>query len=491
MSTYMQQVIERAQAHIDRASAVVSESNLRQRFHLMGPCGWINDPNGLIFFRGQYHAFYQFNPYDGFWGTMHWGHAVSDDLLHWDHLPIALAPSEPYDDYPKGGCFSGSAIEKDGKLLLFYTGSAYHGHGVVQTQNVAISDDGVHFRKYEGNPVIEAPEGVDGDCFRDPKVWEHDGGYYMVVGARFHGRGAALLFRSPDALAWEYVGVLHASRGEWGHMWECPDFFPLGDRWVLTCSPMGAGDHTAVYWTGDFDYDTGRFVPTVSQDMDRGFDFYASQSLLDARGRRIAIGWANEWEWMPWFKDWGPTYRHGWCGSFNIPRQLTMMPDGTVAFEPIDELRVLRRDAAEQRGVLLFDGEAEPLRLGDGVHFDMHMELNLKASDADSVVLTVRASETRKTTVTLDLSRGLFLVDRGQSDGWSEGCTSEPVALSGREMIDIRVVSDTSSLEVFLDGGRSVHSLNVFPDEACVDASIEAFGGTAVLGRLCTYGLEM
>lgn len=147
----MQAAIERAERCIAEKAPTVSSAPSRQRYHFMGPCGWINDPNGLIYFKGKYHFFYQFNPYSGFWSQMHWGHAVSDDLMHWEQLPVALAPSESYDDHPQGGCFSGSAIEKDGKLYLIYTGTANNGNGFEQTQNVAVSEDGIHFKKYEGD----------------------------------------------------------------------------------------------------------------------------------------------------------------------------------------------------------------------------------------------------------------------------------------------------------------------------------------------------
>ncbi len=114
---------------------------------------------------------------------MHWGHAVSEDMIHWEYLPVALAPSEPYEDHLKGGCFSGSAIEFDGKLYLIYTAATNHGNGFVQTQCVAYSEDGIHFEKYEKNPVLTAPEGISPDSFRDPKVWKHEDSYYMVCGA--------------------------------------------------------------------------------------------------------------------------------------------------------------------------------------------------------------------------------------------------------------------------------------------------------------------
>ena len=137
-----------------------ARGKMRQHYHFMAQSGWLNDPNGLIYFRGKYHFFFQCNPYGGFWDCMYWGHAVSEDMLHWEYLPFALAPSEPYDDYPKGGCFSGSAIEHEGKLFLMYTGTSHYGKGIVQTQCIAYSEDGIYFKKYPGNPVITAPEGM-------------------------------------------------------------------------------------------------------------------------------------------------------------------------------------------------------------------------------------------------------------------------------------------------------------------------------------------
>ena len=169
----MQQNIQKAQLEIDAKKDIVKNGKMRQHYHFMAQTGWINDPNGLIYYKGKYHFFFQYNPYYGFWDCMHWGHAVSEDMVHWEYLPLALAPSENYDNHPRGGCFSGSAIEHDGKLFLMFTGTANNGEGFEQTQCIAYSEDGIHFEKYEGNPVLTAPEGIPTDFFRDPKVWKH------------------------------------------------------------------------------------------------------------------------------------------------------------------------------------------------------------------------------------------------------------------------------------------------------------------------------
>lgn len=458
----MQQAIDKATTYIAEQAPLMDKATMRQTYHLMGPCGWINDPNGLIFYKGQYHFFYQFHPYCAFWGQMHWGHAVSDDLLHWTHLPVALAPSEPYDDHPQGGCFSGSAIEKDGKLYLLYTGTANHGNGFVQTQNVAVSDDGIHFMKYEGNPVIDVPEGIPTDFFRDPKVWEHDGLYYMVVGAQKDGKAQALLYRSEDLLHWEFFSVLHESRGEWGFMWECSDFFPIADKWVYLCSPMGAGERTTVYFVGDFDYATGRFTYDVTGEADWGFDFYAPQTFLDGQGRRIAVGWANGWDWMPFWKDWGPTYQEGWCGAFSVPREVRLTDDGKLAFLPVAEVKSLRVNAVTMPELLLTSGQMQSLQAGDGVHFELKFTIDLESTTARSVDLALRSGNGREVVCTFDIDKSEVRVNRDNADGWSKGTSRGLLAMWGRTQLEVDVLGDTSSLEIFVDQGNVVHSMNVF-----------------------------
>ena len=154
--------IKKAQEEIEKTKDKVSEGKMRQNYHFMAQQGWINDPNGLIYYKNKYHFFYQYNPYDAYWGAMHWGHAISDDMLHWEYLPVALAPSEPYDNHKEGGCFSGSAIEHDGKLYLVYTGTTNYGDGFIQSQCLAYSEDGVHFEKYENNPIMQSNTLVHG-----------------------------------------------------------------------------------------------------------------------------------------------------------------------------------------------------------------------------------------------------------------------------------------------------------------------------------------
>ena len=479
----------RAQEAVAAKSAQVREGRWRPRFHFAPPCGWMNDPNGCVFFRGRYHIFYQFNPYAPVWGTMHWGHAVSDDLIHWEHLPVALAPGETYDGtVPEpGGCFSGTAIVHEDRLYLFYTGVSKRESGdgettYVQTQCMAWSDDGVVFTKYEGNPVLTAPEGFPESDFRDPKVWRHGDAFYMLCGAKRGAYGCVLLFRSDDLLQWRFVNVMAQSRGEWGSMWECPDFFELDGEEVLLFSPIGVGARKATYMTGHLDYETGRFLCRTNGEVDWGMDFYAPQTLLDGAGRRIVFGWANAWQWMPWWRTWEPTPQEGWCGSFALPRELRVM-DGRLRIVPVRELERLRtRRLLPEKCVE--DVADTPLVLPEAECFELRARLDLRRTSASRVDLLLRAGGERATVVSLDLRRWELTVDRSRADEWSGGSCSNLLALCDKNFLDVHLFVDRNLIEVFADEYTQACSCCIYPEREQRGNLIEAAGGVAVFERL-------
>ena len=481
--------IERAQRAIDENRETVKNGRMRQRYHFMGETGWINDPNGLIYYKGKYHFFYQYNPYYGHWDYMHWGHAVSDDMLHWEYLPLALAPSESYDDHMRGGCFSGSAIEHDGKLFLMYTGVTNDGKGFEQTQCIAYSEDGIHFEKYDGNPVLTPPEGVPSHMFRDPKVWKHGDTYYMVCGASRDNKAQALLYRSDDMLHWTFFNVLAESRGEWGYMWECPDFYQIGDKYVLMVSPMGAGERTVVYMVGDFDYETGKFSYQINGEIDWGYDYYAPQSFVAPDGRRLIVAWANCWDWMPFWKDWGPTYKEGWCGVFNIPREVRFMPDHTLQFVPIKELEKLRKDECKL-DCFTVGKDAVQLTAGDGVSFEMKMKIDLVKTDAEELELDLRCGNGRKVICVFDFKKGQMCVVRDNSDGWSQGTSRSTMLLQGKQELDIHIFSDQSSIEIFTNQYQNNHANNIFAENTQNQIEIHTYGGEAVIKDYEAYGMQ-
>ncbi len=299
-------------------------------YHFTPPKGWMNDPNGLMYYKGKVHAFYQHYPDDTIWGPMHWGHAATEDFIHWEHLPIALCPSEPYDCLR--GCWSGSGIEHDGKMYLFYTGDSA---GTRQTQCLAIGD-GATFEKYAGNPVIaESPVGANLN-FRDPKVFAYGDSYRMVCGTEVDGVGKILLFSSDDLIHWTYTSTLFETTSHGGTP-ECPDLFQVENKWVLMFSAMKKTVESTVLMIGDFDGEHFAVEKTVHPIG--GEDYYAPQTFLMPDGRRIVIGWHYHWGRKPAKEDIA-------AGAFTIPCEVTMKDD-KLHFYPVEEARHLLTKTSE------------------------------------------------------------------------------------------------------------------------------------------------
>lgn len=491
-NTYHKFMLAKADKSVAAMKAHTLKDPMRLKYHFMPQAYWMNDPNGLIYFRGEYHMFYQHHPYSSGWGAMHWGHAKSKDLVHWEHLPIALAPSDSYDLDERGGCFSGSAVEMDGILALIYTGTIIKEGRVIQTQCLATSSDGITFSKYVGNPVISAPPEGSSSDFRDPKVWRHGDKWYMVVGSGKDGKGRALLYCSNDLYSWEYVCILAESDGSMGTMWECPDFFQLGDRYVLMFSPMGNGNRQTVYLIGDFDYGTCTFIWDKYEAVDYGFEYYAPQSFLDGEGRRLIIGWLNAWEWMPWFKSFGPPGLHNWCGAMSCPRTVELGEKGYLKFAPAEELKSLRKEYFHLDRTV-FEGETVlDVQSIQGVSLEICTEFDLLNCQADAIGIKLRCSDDgeQETALTYSLLSGELSFDRSRSDGWSEGVRTCQLDLKGRDSLKLQIFVDTCVVEVFADDGHLTMTNNIFPDPDHVTLKLYSSGGKAELVSLDIWNLK-
>ncbi len=441
-----QDALARAEDALRARIPLASSCPHRLAYHAMAPSGWLNDPNGLIRFRGEYHLFYQHHPYSAAWGPMHWGHLASDDLVHWRHLPIALAPSEAYDEHPThGGCFSGSAVDHDGVLTLVYTGHV-EGGAPKETQNIATSLDGIHFDKHPRNPVI-ATSPVDGsDDARDPKVWRHGDHWYMVLGTGRDGIGKAVVYRSADLLAWDYLGVAASSDGTLGSMWECPDLFPLDGRHVLIVSPCGVDRPKVVALIGEFAHGSARFTTERHQELDAGPDFYAAQTFLDEDGRRIVIGWMHR------FGTPIPTTERGWACAMSVPRVLSIDPRGRVRSHPVAELARLR-GAVTHFPVARIGGEyAWPEAAGDSV--ELEIVIDLTRTSASRIVVMARRSEdgAQRTVVAYEPATRRLSTDRDLSGGGVAGISSVIMAPCGE--LSLRIFVDRSAIEVFANDGE-------------------------------------
>lgn len=412
----------------------------RPGYHLSVPKGWMNDPNGLIFYKGRYHVFYQHNPYAPVWGTMHWGHATSTDLIHWRHEPIALIPDQEYEIHPTlGGCFSGSAIEKDGKMVLIYTGCV-EGREPFQCQAVAVSEDGYKFEKFAGNPVIASPPS---DCtkeFRDPKVWEKDGMFYCVIGTQSEDKGRVLLYRSNNLYQWEYVGIVGESDGRLGDMWECPDLCVLEKNDVLIYSPINAYEGNTRYLSGKLDYESGKLAIVQDKILDSGSNFYAPQTLTDENGRCIIFGWMRSWE------EHMPSEPYGWAGQLTIPRKLWTDDRGILHQEPVKELRMLRRELTSYDLTGICDKQLNTMS-----HNSYELILRAQGNELHNVNLYLRCSENREeyTIVHIDIHNSKITVDRSSSGEGEKGIYSAPIIPEEDGSYLIHLFVDHNSLELF------------------------------------------
>ena len=353
---------------------------IQDSIHLKAPGNWINDPNGFIYYNGEYHLFYQHFPYAPRWGTMHWGHAVSPDLVHWEHLGVALLPTK---DYDRNGVFSGSALELGGQLHLYYTAVQYEqplredihlpdGDRFQASQAMVISPDGRHFDNWGDKrqiiPVLTDPAFGDRKDTRDPKVWREGDGFRMVLGSSREGQGRVLFFRSDDGLRWTYANQF--SVPELGRVLECPDLFPLEEGWLFLGSPMGVTADGLSY-PDQAMYARARFDPAscrLSLDgpmayVDYGLDFYAPQSTLDREGRRVLIGWMR----MPRPVEEASDGRGPWNGMMSLPRLVTLRegrvcfpvhPDVAAAFDrPAEGLAPLAQHRPVRLRTTLREGE--------------------------------------------------------------------------------------------------------------------------------------
>ncbi len=448
-------------------------------FHLIPPIGWMNDPNGFSMFQGEYHLFYQHYPYDTQWNFMHWGHAKSKDLIQWQHLPVALAPDCLYDF---GGCFSGSAIEKDGKLYVMYTGHLDPNLGldldldqVRQNQNIAISEDGLSLKKYRHNPVLDEkslPSNAQVQDFRDPKIFKKEDKYYAVIASKhMDTTGQILLYESEDMLEWTFVSVLAKCDPEAEEMWECPDCFELDGQDVLIVSAIALGKqqdtYRCAYRIGKID-DKYVFNEQYVASLDMGFDFYAPQSMLDDKGRRLLVGWLQ-------MSDTTLLPKHGWAGMMSLPRELYIR-EGKLYQRPIDELKKYRRNRVNYS-----DEKISGTRIFEGVHGNcIECEIHMDALNATKFGLSILKNDDCETLIYYDKEQGQLIFDRTNSGIVSkdrEHIKKIDVDLI-QNQLKLRVFIDRISVEIFVNDGEYVLSSTVFPLEDA--SSIEFFSDDGI-----------
>ncbi|KIF44800.1 sucrose-6-phosphate hydrolase [Vibrio owensii 47666-1] len=421
------------------------EDPFRPTWHFAPQFGLLNDPNGLAYFAGEYHLFYQWNPKACAHGAKAWGHATSKDLIHWQHQPLALAPTENYETH---GCYSGSGLVVDGALELFYTGNVkFEQGGRTAYQCRATLEAGKQVKKQ--GIVLDLPQGYSGHV-RDPKVWLHDGEYYMVLGAEdLDYKGKVLLYRSSDRQQWQFVGEVFGD-GRNQHqsddfMLECPDLFPIGGQYALITCPKNwlevdgrkVETFDVTYHLGQFDYPTASFEHGEGVLMDHGFDFYAPQTFEDEQGRRILFGWMGK---PDEFESYQPTIELGWIHQMTCPREL-ILQNGRLLQKPSAELESLRSQPQS------FTNQS--LRF-----YGLSSELLIEDVPAQ---LTIDVAADLKLQVT---PQGLATTRRNLKTGeW------ESKQWQG-EVRHLQILRDHSSVEVFINQGEAVSTSRFFGQNA-------------------------
>lgn len=449
----------------------------RPQFHFTPKEKWMNDPNGLVYNEGIYHLFYQYYPEDIVWGPMHWGHAISKDLVYWEHKPIALFPDE------HGLIFSGSAVVDkdntsglgtDGKppLVAIFT---YHdmdgekaGKMDFQTQGIAFSlDNGQTWEKYFGNPVIPNSGIKD---FRDPKVFWHEASqsWILILVAGDHAK----FYNSKDLKKWDLMSEFGKDVGAHGGVWECPDLFPLKvdgigkEKWILTISiNPGApnGGSGTQYFIGDFDGTTFTTDQKDTRWLEWGTDNYAGVTYNNVPNEdRIFIGWMSNWAYA---RD-TPTEK--WRSAMTVPRKLSLQSFGdeiALVSYPIETIGTILK--SEIKKDILLPSAAE-----DTISFDHFNQVEVRfTTETRDFVLTFKNAQDEELVLTMDSAQKTFLLDRvssGKTDfqeDFGSKIQQMPIPNLPEQAYEVRMLIDWSSIEIFINEGQYVMTAQVFPNE--------------------------
>ncbi|HLY19459.1 MAG TPA: glycoside hydrolase family 32 protein [Bryobacteraceae bacterium] len=403
----------------------------RPQYHLLPTANWMNDPNGPIYWQGKYHMFYQYNPNGAFWGDMHWGHAVSDDMVRWKHLPMAMAPTPGGPD--KDGVFSGCAVIDNDTVAAIYTGVN------PETQCIATSSgDLTSWKKFAGNPVVAAPpSGLEVAGFRDPAVWKEGDTWLMAVGSGFRGKGGGvLLYESRDLRRWSYLHPLVTGRMkagasakdpvDSGEMWECPDFFSIDQKYLLIYST----ERVVKYQLGIY---TDRVLhPETMGGIDHGC-YYAARTMTNTGDRRILWGWVTEG------RSEAAQRAAGWSGVMSLPRELKLY-GAQVQMRPAAEVETLRGK-----------------HLGADAGGDcLEIRAEIDPGNAVQAGLKLRAApdSSEQTLVYYDRQARLICVDRSQSSTDASAdhtMQSGPFLLGRGEPLRLHIFLDGSVVEIFVN----------------------------------------
>lgn len=465
------------------------------KFHIAPIAGWMNDPNGLCYYKGRYQVYFQHHPYSPVWGPMHWGHVSSKDLVTWRREPIAFAPSVEED---RDGVFSGSAVASDDgeTLYAYYTGhrwrnGANEDEGNLQVQMMATSKDGITFE--DKKMIIDSPEGLL--HFRDPKVWKMDDIWYMVFGASSaDSRGQVWLYTSTDMNEWTFDRILFEDLDPNVFMLECPDIFPLGDKWVLQYGPMGPkptgyssrNGHGSGYVVGNWAPGED-FEPLTEYRMaDWGHNYYAPQTFETPDGRRVVFGWMGAFT-LPIASQ----KEDAWSGALTLPRNLSLSPELTLVSPPLEEVKKLREETQDLGSFKVAVNETVTL-LEDAGPVEVEVEFDLTKSTSERIGFLVHKTPSGEHTyLGYDNLAGTVFVDRRLAGNGDRGYRAVPLRDLGYEekTLKLRIFVDNGSVEVFVNDGQETITSFSFPSEGPRALELASESGTIAVTSLKLHRL--
>ncbi|KAK1595148.1 hypothetical protein QYE76_017474 [Lolium multiflorum] len=513
----------------------------RTGFHFQPEMNWMNDPNGPVYYRGWYHLFYQYNPEGAVWGNIAWGHAVSRDLVHWRHLPLAMVPDQWYDI---NGVWTGSAtVFPDGTLNMLYTGST---NASVQVQCLAVPEDPNdsllrNWTKHEANPVLLPPPGIGDKDFRDPTTaWfdESDQTWRTVIGSKDNNghAGIAMVYKTKDFLNYELIpGYLHRVDGT--GMWECIDFYPVGGKngseELYVIKESSDDDRHDWYTLGKYDAAANTFT-AVDPENDLGIGlrydwgkFYASKTFYDpAKKRRVLWGWIGETD------SERADVAKGWASLMSIPRtvELDEKTRTNLIQWPVEELETLRINSTDLSGVTIDHGSIYPLALHRATQLDIEASFRLDSATIAALneadvgyncstsggsanrgalgpfgLLVLADGKAEQTAVYFYVAKGLdgglqthFCHDESRSTLAKDvvkRVVGYTVPILDGEAFSVRVLVDHSIVESFAMGGRSTATSRVYPTEAIYGAAgaylfNNATSGTVTVEKLVVHEMD-
>jgi len=459
----------RAEAAVKAAEARAQADPLRPVFHVTAPAQWVNDPNGPIFHKGFYHLFYQLTPYSDESGIKYWGHVRSRDLAKWEHLPIAIAPAG---DLGEDSIWSGCCvINGKGQPMAFYTSIGKGKSPFTEAVQWAATgdDDLIRWEKSAANPIVT--EALHGGKkiydWRDPFVFREGKKTFMVLGGSLNeskgGQAVVNIYEAenPELTKWKYRGVLFQLPDAEARTAECPNFFKLGDEWVLFVSPYGK----VQYFVGEFDAANCRFLPRARGLVDYGPNFYAPNTMLVLDGRRLVWGWVN-----------GFPNGRGWNGCLSLPRQLSISRDGQLQQNPVAQISKLRGELTEYREARVEkENQAFVLPAGD----TMEIEAEIDLTSAGSIHLAIQ-NEKKEQLASMSYN-GLEL--RGLD-------AKAPLPLArGARKLKLRIFIDRSVVEVFANETACLtKTISLLGSNSTL--SIHSDGGAATLKRLRAWPMK-